>query len=200
MELNKLVKDYQNMVIYRQAMILLLAAPVPAAVVKLQGLLLNEQTIGLIMIAGNIFVMASHYINKFTNWKQLMLVSNAISATTSFGLLVGFMVGVEDKILVISFPIVMGLSFMLISLSSNKIKNIIKDKVGKDFDLGVYESKKASVTAFAAIVGQVLAIAFYTVVDINPMLVLVTLEVTKTVLFVVMEVQRYLLVCKIEKL
>jgi len=191
--MKELLVKYQNMVIYRQSIIMLIAAPVPAAMVKLQGSLLTPQTIAFIIIAGNVFAMCSSKLNTM-NWKSLFVMGNVVGLVATFGSLGLYMYGVGEDTIIIYFSILLGLGFMLVGLAGSQIKNMIKDKVGRGFDTSVYDARKLSVTSAAAVVGQMLGVAFYMAVDVEPMKVLLVLEIVNAVVYSIAEVQRWKIV------
>ena len=191
--MNELLKKYQNIVIYRQALIMIVAAPIPAAMVKLQGSLLNEQTIAFIIISANVFAMTSMFLNRLS-CKTLFVLGNALSFMASYGILFMYFNGFSDETIVVYFPVVQVLGLMLVGIASGKIKNNIKNKVGESFDLTKYETKKTSIASAATIIGQMLGVAFYTVSDVNPIIVLVTLETINTTVYGYAELQRWRIV------
>ncbi len=191
--MKELIERYQRLVIYRQSLIMLIAAPVPAAMVKMQGSLLTPDTIALILISANVFAMASMQLNKLS-CKALFVGGNVVSFMACVGIVWMYFTDVSVEKIVIYFPIVSTLGFLLVGLASNQVKNALKDTVGDMFDISAYDAKKQSFTSGAAIIGQVLGVAFYMAVDVEPVHVLLVLESVNMTLYMFAEVQRWKLI------
>ena len=189
----QLLATYQKMVISRAAMVMIIAAPAPAAITKLQGTYLDAQMISVIIILCSAFSMASLYLNRIGSG-FLFVVGNTINVIATGGLVGMFYMDVDIHIIVVWFPVMSSLGFILVGVASTQIKNKIKDAYGKEFDLSIYENKKTAYISAAMIIGQGLAVVFYTLSDVTPLSVLVVIETINTVLYSGLELQRWRIV------
>lgn len=193
------LKAYQNMTIYRQSAILLLAAPIPAALVKLQGSILDSQTIATLALMANLFMVFNVYINKL-NTKTLFILGNGLSSFATLLIFALWYMDVDYYYILVAFPLITGVSFNCLSTLSNQVKNRLKNKYGKEFDSSEYDARKTTFTSAGAVLGQALAIAFYMLVDVNPMIILVFTEMAKTVIFNIAEISRWKLMKEMDVL
>lgn len=196
--MDKLLNKYINLVVWRQAIIMMFAAPVPAALIKLQGMYLDSRTIAIIIIVGNIFAMGSWLLNKYCSSKVLFIGGNLISILACGGIVWMYLSGVSDAIIIVFFPIVSGLGFIFVGLASEKIKNRLKERFQEGFDIAAYSSKKSSVQSGAMIIGQGVAVGFYSLnLNIDNMEILVVLESINCIVYMIAEFQRWSLVKKL---
>lgn len=197
--MKSLVKDYMETVIVRQSIIILLSAPLPAAMIKLQGSLLDEMTIGVMIILGNLISMMAFAFNKM-KYETVFKISHIGAVLSVMGLVIGYLMEVDVVYLIFVFPVMMNGFLFLAGVYSQKFKNIVKDKLKEEFDLGYFENTKTSVTSVCAVLGQGLGILFYYFWDVNALLILVCIEVCKGVFWLVLEMKHYSLIKDIEKM
>ena len=179
------------MTIRRQAIILLLAAPVPAVLVKLQGTLLSSLMIVMLSVVASLYLMASEKLDTIKP-KTLFVFGNILSTVGSGGSLLLWFLGVEPLVIIIWIPVVAGLGFAALAVMSDQLKNILKDKYKEDFNQSSYDQKKKKYQGGASLVGQGLAAGFYmSFSNIDPLMVLVIIEAAKTAAFLIFEYQRW---------
>ncbi|UPT53885.1 hypothetical protein [Vibrio phage phiKT1019] len=195
--MKELIEKYQRLVIYRQSLIMLIAAPVPAAMIKLQGELLNEQTIALIIILGNLFSMCGTQLNKLST-KLLFIGGNVISVIAVLGIVMMYLGEIGNSVIVVYFPIVSCMGFLLVGLASGQVNDAMKNKYKEEFDISHYNAKKASFASAAMVMGQGIALVFYNLVDVDPIMVLLFLETVNCVLYLIAEINRWGLIKEME--
>lgn len=187
------IAKYQRLIIYRQSLIMLIAAPIPAAVVSIQGTLLTPDVIAAILIMGNVFAMASTKFNTLPS-KFLFVVGGLFSIIACLGILWMYAVGIGIEYIIVFFPIMSGMGYLLSGIASNQIKNRIKSSYTELFDIAEFEAKKQSFVSGAAIIGQLIGVLFYMTIDVEPIFVLLVLETINMVLYMIAEVQRWKLI------
>ena len=185
-----LIKEYKNIQIWRQAAIVFMAAPIPAALVKLQGTLLTENLIALIMISGSIMSMCTPLVNKLS--LRTCFIAGNVILLIAVGLLAGlYLQGIDTVILIVGFPVAAGFGFMIQGQTGVKITEGLKNKYAEQFDLSEFTATKAMVCSAAGLLGQLMALVFYSLTSYESIVILVILEMAKCLSYTVLEIRRW---------
>lgn len=195
---NEVLKSYERMVISRQFLIMLVAGPIPAALIKLQGTLLDETMISVTVMLINAFGLSSYWFAKYMDWKKVFLISHIGCVVCLVGFLLGFIHNVDPVLLILCFPTMMCFFLMLGGIYSSQMKNILKDKYKEEFDLGLFENKKKSAFSAAGFLGQAAGILFYMYFSLDALLIYLVLEIAKGVFWLFIEIKCYKLIKSIE--
>lgn len=194
------LKKYESAVIMRGALIMILSAPVVVALIKLQGLYLDETMIGLIAFTANMFGMMNYWLNKKLDYVQLHYLILTSYSLVVLGTAIGFFNGVDPIYLLMYFCLLINGCHLSAMVFSVKVKNIIKDKAKEEFDISNFDNKKQSIYGAAGMIGQVGTMAFYYFTDFEPMVVIVVLEIVKMLIFIPGERIRFHTVNRINSL
>ena len=189
--MKKLIETYQNLVIYRMGFMCLLWAPIPVAVIKLQGTLLTPTMITIIMAAPCVLgisrrwmnskftVMSAAYVSFWTNILYIVII----------GLAPTF--GVSQAWMLVLSPLVGCITGMFESIGESKACNTFKAYI----ELDDFYARDTKVQSICMLIGQGLAFIFYTTVtDIDLFTVWYWLIIICNVAYLLIDIQRiYLL-------
>lgn len=186
-----LLKKYQNFTIYRWGIIVLLASPIPVAMTKLNGFNLSEWQITLVMILGNLMWMTSEKVNELPI-RLTYLMAAVLDFVFMVVLLVAYLNDVALSVILIVFPTLSGAVAVLVSTNNNKIENTLKDLYKEDFALDKYNARVTKYLSAAGLAGQLVVMGVYsTGVVIDPLEVVVLVEVGCSIFLVMAEVIKY---------
>lgn len=186
-----MVKRYCDAVIYRQGFMMLLVGPTMGAMTKLQGSLLTEEMLMIVMMVGSVYSMCAYQISKALKWNTIFMLSLAGNAVCTIGLFLGYMANVPTETLVFIFPISNGLFMLMGGIYGSMVKNIIKDKAKDIFNIGLFENKKMSVGAICGLIGQGTAVFSFATFEVNLIWMVAVLELVKTAIFYTTEIRVY---------
>lgn len=186
----KLAIRYQNTLIYRASAVTLVLAPAAAASTKLQGMLFDESLISLLLIIGNVFAMTAVMLNKLSI-RGLFWTGTSLSLVATLGSIAGYMMDMNPVYILTWGMALAPLGWLFTATGNEKIHNALKDIVGMGYDLAKFRAKKTSLMSATAIIGQMLALAFYTVVTVDPMIIILSVQFVATTIYTSVEFYRW---------
>ncbi len=155
--MKKLIDKYQDLVIYRMGLMCLLWAPIPVAVIKLQGELLSPNMITLIMAVPCLFGLTQRWVNSKLN--SMTAAYCSFAGNVLYIVVIGLSpaLGVEPAWMLVLSPVVGSFTGLFDNIGESKACNDFKAYI----ELDDFHSRDTKVQSACMLGGQGITFIFY---------------------------------------